>query len=108
MSRVTQVYEDSPEHFQRNTEREGCLFKLSLECFYIGGGSLSKLYGTHQLGFIYYTAPCQYPPYPPPPAVNINSSDLLASRPYPPSLSHKTDFKSHTGYIPYGMAIEVQ
>ena len=70
MSCVTKVYEDSPEHFQRNTEREGCLFKLSLEgSSYIGGGSLSKLYGTHGPGvYLLYNAD----------AVNINTgSDLL-------------------------------
>ena len=45
MSHVKQVNGD----FQPIIEREGCLFKLSLEgCSYIGGGSLSKLYGTHQ------------------------------------------------------------
>ena len=49
MSHVKQVYGDTPDDFQPNIEREGCLFKLSLEgCSYIGGGSLSKLYGTHQ------------------------------------------------------------
>ena len=100
MSRVTQVYEDSPEHFQRNTEREGCLFKLSLECFYIGGGSLSKLYGTHGPGvYLLYNAD----------AVNINtSSDLLVEWPSP-SLSHKAaGLKSDVVNISYGRAIEIQ
>ena len=61
-------------------ERRCLIFDLSPKSFFTGGGSLTKLYGTHGPGvYLLYNAD----------AVNINtSSDLLVEWPSP-SLSHK-------------------
>ena len=75
--RKSHVEEDTPESFQHLAERERCFFKMSWAGFFIGGASLSKLYGAlPELGFISYTTPSSFSG-----AVNINSSDLLLGRP---------------------------
>ena len=91
------------ENVQRNTENREKMPHLRFEpqkFFFIGGGSLSKLYGTHGPGvYLLYNAD----------AVNINTgSDLLVEWPSP-SLSHKAaGLKSDVVNISYGRAIEIQ